>query len=76
MGGDDVPAVRKAHPGLHLPPDLARRGVAMKQRGGSGEVAPIGGDRRARNRPRQADGRARRTERADFVPAIQDLAMP
>ncbi len=31
------PAFRKAHPGLHLPPDLARRRVAIKQRRGHRE---------------------------------------
>ena len=32
MGRDDPPELGKANPGLHLPPDLARRAVAPKQR--------------------------------------------
>ena len=38
---DHMPAVGKAHPGLHLPPDLARHGLAPEQRRG---------DRRSRGR--------------------------
>ena len=44
MRRDHVPAVGKLHPGLHLPADLARHGLAVKQRRGHGELAAIGGD--------------------------------
>ncbi len=45
MRGDDPPTLGKAHPGLHLPSDLARQRVAIEQRRGDRHVAAIGGDR-------------------------------
>ena len=44
MRGDHAPAVGEAHPGLHLPADLAGRRVAVEQRRGDREVAAVGGD--------------------------------
>ena len=45
MGGDDAPAFRKAHPGLHLPPDLADREVlasaALKRLSDPAELALV-----------------------------------
>src|SRR5262245_56198973 len=51
--GNDAPALREPHPGLYLPADLARQRLAMKQRGGHGRVAAVGGDHRARARAHQ-----------------------
>src|SRR5215470_12918059 len=38
-----APALRKAHPGLHLAADLAGHRAAMEQGGSDGDVAAVGG---------------------------------
>src|SRR5262249_33493310 len=71
VGGDHVPAVGKAHPGLHLPPDLAGR--AVEQGRGDAEVAAVGGNHRAREGAGEAERRARRAEAGDFGVAVENL---
>src|SRR5438874_1662422 len=74
MGGDDAPALREANPGLHLPADLAGRGVAIEQGGGHGRVAAIAGDDGFRRAPVEAHRRAPGTEAGDRLVAVEVLA--
>jgi hypothetical protein len=47
MRGDDAPALRKPHPGLHLPADFSGHADAVEQGRGDGVVATVGADDRA-----------------------------
>src|SRR5262249_59465373 len=71
VGGDHVPAVGKAHPGLHLAADLAGR--AVEERRGDAHVAAVGGDHRARDGAREADRRARRAKARNLRVAVEIL---
>src|SRR4029078_10849349 len=73
MRGDHMPAVGKPHPGLHLPPDLARHGEAVKQRRGRGAVAAIGGDDGSRDGAAEANRRPRGAVRRDLAVSIKDF---
>ena len=64
---DHAPAFRKAHPGLHLPADLARRGRDGTSVEATAKIAAVGGDHRLRQRARQADRRARGPEGLDLM---------
>src|SRR5271163_3023217 len=73
MRRDDAPALRKPHPCLHLPADLARSVPAAEQCRGDPEIAAISRDLRALQRAREARRRPRGAKRADFLDPIEVL---
>src|SRR5271170_1745263 len=76
MSGDDAPALRKADPGLHLPPDLPRRVVAPEQRGRDRAIPAVCDNARLLELSREALRRARRAERLDRLIAVEVLGSP
>ena len=74
MGRDDLPTLGTAHPGLHLPADLAGQAVAIEQGRRDRGVAAIGRDRGPRGLAHQPGRRARGAERRDLVVAVEIFA--
>src|SRR5437016_13230885 len=73
MGGDDAPALPKAHPGLHLAADRASHRRAVKLGRGHCEVAAVARDHRLRQRSGEPDRRARGAEGLDLLVAVEAL---
>src|SRR5258705_1341193 len=74
MRGDDLPAVRKAHTGLHLASHLAGQAIAVEQRRGDGSITAIGRDHGLVGPAAQSDRRARGAKPHDRLIAVEIFA--
>src|SRR3954453_20568409 len=69
--GDDLPAFRKSTPGLHLPPHLAGRSLAIEQCRGDRGVSAVTGYDGFGGLSHQPDRRTRRAKRGDLGIAVE-----
>ena len=71
MGGGDAPPVFGPHPGLHLPADPARRGVAIEQSCRDGAIVSVSCDLGLCEAARQTGRGAADAEGADRLDAVE-----